>query len=164
MLRRATAFVLATAFMVTLGSVSHSLFVQHAWSTAAAMATGSSSVTIPLRDRVSWAAHDVTGMIVPYGSLSAIALLIAFLAAGLLARLTGRRTLVFGLAGAFAIFVLFAVLRGFLGTVGVFGARGAGLSGQMLAGLLAGVLFAHLTAPRTAKSQPSRHRPVWRGT
>ena len=82
MLRRATAFVLATAFMVTLGSISHSLFVQHAWSTAAAMATGSSSVTIPLRDRVSWAAHDVTGMIVAYGSLAAIALLIAFLAAG----------------------------------------------------------------------------------
>jgi len=155
MLRRATAFVLATAFMVTLGSISHSLFVQHAWSTAAAMATGGSSVTIPIRDRVSWAAHDVTGMIVPYGSLTAIALLIAFLAAGLLARLTGRRTLVFGLAGAVAILVLFAVLRGFLGTVGIFGARGAGLSGQMLAGLLAGLLFAHLTAPRTAKSQPS---------
>ena len=56
---------------------------------------------------------------------------------------------VFGAAGALALFTLFTVLRAVVGTVGIFGARGTmGLAAQMAVGLLAGVLFAKLTAPR----------------
>jgi cellobiose-specific phosphotransferase system component IIC len=151
MLRRIIVFVVAAALMVVAGSASHSYFVQRAWSGAAAMAGGGSPVSIPFGDRIAWAAHDLIGMIVGYSALTSIALLVAFLIAGALARFSGARTLIFGVAGAAAILALFTILRMVLGTVGIFGARGAaGLGGQMLVGFLAGVLFAQLTPPQKA--------------
>jgi hypothetical protein len=151
MLRRIIVFVVAAALMVVAGSASHSYFVQRAWSSAAAMAAGGAAVSVPFGDRIAWAAHDLIGMIVGYSALTSIALLVAFLLAGALARFSGARTLVFGIAGAAAIFALFTILRMVLGTVGIFGARGAaGLGGQMLVGFLAGLLFAQLTPPRKA--------------
>jgi hypothetical protein len=156
MLRRIAAFVVAVAVMVVLGSAAHSLFVQHAWSHAAGQAAGSSPAAIPFSDRISWAAHDLVGMIGLYAGLTAVALLVAFLIAGLIARYSGRRIAVFGLAGAAALFTLFTVLRIVVGTVGVFGARGsAGLAAQMAAGLLAGVVFAQLTSRRAAPQRPA---------
>jgi hypothetical protein len=149
MLRRIAAFVVAAAVMVVLGSAAHSYLVQEAWSVAAGQAAGSSAAAIPFADRLSWAVHDLGGMIRPYAGLTSIALLIAFLIAGVVARFSGLRVVVFGIAGAVAIFVLFTALRMILGTVGIFGARGAvGLAAQMAVGLAAGLLFARLTAPR----------------
>jgi hypothetical protein len=149
MLRRIAAFVVAAAVMVVLGSAAHSYFVQRAWSLAAGEADGTALASIPFADRVSWAAHDLGGMIQPYGALTSIALLIALLIAGAVAKFAGFRVIVFGVAGALAIFTLFTTLRMVLGTVGIFGARGAaGLAAQMAVGLLAGVLFARLTRPR----------------
>jgi hypothetical protein len=151
MLRRIAAFVVAVAVMVVLGSAAHSLMVQFAWSGAAGEAAGAGSASIPLTDRISWAAHDLVGMIVPYAGLTSIALLIGFLIAGLIARYSGRRDFVFGLAGAAALFTLFTIFRMVLGTVGIFGARGtAGLAAQMAVGLFAGVLFARLSMRRGA--------------
>lgn len=151
MLRRVAAFVLAAAAMVLLGSAAHSYFVQRAWSGAAGDASGSAPAGIPFAERISWAAHDLLGMFVPYCSLTAIALLIAFLIAGLLARFAGHRVMVYGVAGAAALFALFTILRSVLGTVGIFGARGPmGLAAQMAAGAIAAVLFARLTAPSIA--------------
>jgi hypothetical protein len=155
MLRRIVAFVLAAAVMVVLGSAAHSFLVQGAWSVAAGQAAGAAPASIPLADRISWAGHDLAGMIVPYAALTSIALLIAFLIAGLVARFSGVRVFVFGLAGAVALFTLFTVLRMTLGSVGVFGARGSvGLAAQMAVGLAAGVLFARLTGrnQRTGRS------------
>jgi hypothetical protein len=147
MLRRIVAFVVAAAVMVVLGSAAHSYFIQQAWSMAAGLADGTAAAPIPFADRVSWAAHDLGGMILPYAAITSIALLIAFLIAGMVARFSGLRVPVFGVAGAAAIYVLFAVLKALLGTVGIFGARGAiGLAAQMAIGLLAGLLFSHLTA------------------
>jgi cellobiose-specific phosphotransferase system component IIC len=149
MLRRIVAFVVAVAAMVLLGSVAHSYFVQRAWSMAAGHAYGTAPAAIPFADRISWAAHDLLGMILPYSELTSIALLVAFLIAGALARFSGFRVIVFGVAGALALFVLFTVMRRVLGTVGVFGARGpTGLAAQMAIGAVAGVLFARLSAPR----------------
>jgi cellobiose-specific phosphotransferase system component IIC len=146
MLRRVVAFVVAAIAMLLLGSAAHSFFVQQAWARAAGQASGTAPASIPFADRISWAAHDLFGMIVPYCALTSIALLVAFLIAGALARFTGYRVIVFGLAGALALFVLFTVMRSVLGTVGVFGARGpAGLAAQMAVGAVAGVLFARLT-------------------
>lgn len=146
MLRRLVAFFVAVAVMVVLGSAAHSYFVQEAWSLAADHGDGTGPAAIPFADRISWAVHDLGGMIQPYAALTSIALFIAFLAAGAVARFTGRRVIVFGLAGAIALFALFTVLRMALGTVGIFGARGAiGVAAQMAAGLVAGVLFARLT-------------------
>jgi hypothetical protein len=151
MVRRMIAFVVAAALMVVLGSAAHSYFVQRAWSSAAGMADGGVAADIPFTDRVAWAAHDLGGMIVGYSALTSIALFIAFLLAGFLARFSGGRTLIFGIAGGAAILALFTILRMVLGTVGIFGARGpVGLGGQMLVGFLAGLMFARLTPPRKA--------------
>jgi len=149
MLRRVGAFVVAAAVMVVLGSAAHSYFVQQAWSVAAGQAGDAAPVAIPFGERLDWAGHDLVGMFVPYAAITSIALCIAFLAAGLLARFTGRRVILFGVAGALAIFATFTALRMLLGTVGIFGARGpAGLAAQMLVGLAAGTLFARLTSAR----------------
>jgi hypothetical protein len=151
LLRRFVAFVVAVGVMVVLGSAAHSFFVQRAWSNAAGQADGTGPASIPFADRITWAAHDLGGMIQPYAALTAIALLIAFLAAGVLARFTGRRVIVFGLAGAVALFTLFTVMRMVLGTVGIFGARGAmGLAAQVAVGLSASVVFARLTSASRA--------------
>jgi hypothetical protein len=146
MLRRIFAFVVAVAVMVVLGSAAHSFFVQEAWSIAAGHAGAAGPASIPLADRISWAAHDLAGMIGSYAALTSIALLIAFLIAGVVARFSGVRVVIFGLAGALALLTLFTALRITLGTVGIFGARGPiGLAAQMAAGMVAGVLFAKLT-------------------
>jgi cellobiose-specific phosphotransferase system component IIC len=151
MLRRVIAFVVAACVMVLLGSAAHSVLIQQAWSSAAGHAAGTVPVAIPFADRISWAGHDLVGMIVPYSAVTSIALLVAFLIAGALARFTGFRVIVFGLAGALALFTLFTILRSVLGTVGVFGARGAmGLAAQMTVGAVAGVLFAKITEARNA--------------
>jgi len=160
MLRRLGSFVVAAAAMVVLGSISHSYFVQRAWSIAAGHASGTAPAAIPLADRIIWAAHDLVGMLLPYGALTSIALLIAFLIAGALGRLSGFRVTVFGAAGALALFTLFTVLKLVVGTVGIFGARGAmGLAAQMAVGLLAGVLFAKLTPPRGRTAGAGRAHP-----
>jgi len=153
MLRRVVAFVVAAVAMLLLGSAAHSYFVQRAWSSAAGHASGTAPAAIPFADRISWAAHDLFGMIVPYCTVTSIALLVAFLLAGALTRLTGFRVIVFGVAGATALFVLFTIMRSVLGTVGIFGARGAaGLAAQMAVGAVAGVLFAQLTRPNNLHS------------
>jgi hypothetical protein len=153
MVRRLIGFVVAALVMIVLGSIAHSLMVQQAWADAATMGEGAPA-TLPFADRVSWIFADLIGMeanVPPYGALTSIALLIAFLVAGLVARFTGLRTIVFAVAGAVAIFFLFFMLKSQLGTVGVFGARGTlGLSLQMTAGLVAGLVFALLTQPRDA--------------
>jgi hypothetical protein len=145
-LRRLVAFVVAAAAMVLLGSAAHSYFVQQAWSRAAGLADGTAPAAIPIIDRISWAGHDLVGMFLPYCGVTSIALLIAFAVAGGLARFTGFRVIVYGLAGAVALFTVFTLMRRLLGTVGIFGARGAaGLAAQIAVGAMAGVLFARLT-------------------
>ena len=156
MLRRVGAFVVAAVVMVLLGSAAHSYFIQQAWSSAAGHASGTAPAGIPFADRISWAAHDLFGMLVPYCSVTSIALFVAFLIAGGLARFTGFRATLFGLAGALAILVLFTIMRTLLGTVGIFGARGPiGLAAQMAAGAVAGSLFARLTRPPNLPLPPT---------
>jgi hypothetical protein len=156
MLRRIVAFVVAAAVMVVLGSAAHSYFVQEAWSMAAGQADGTALAAIPFGDRVSWAVHDLGGMILPYGAVTSIALFIALVTAGAVARFSGFRVIVFGVASALAIFALFTALKMLLGTVGIFGVRGTiGLAAQMAVGLVAGVLFAQLT-PQSAKLAGTR--------
>jgi aldose sugar dehydrogenase len=153
MVRRLVGFVVAALVMIVLGSIAHSVMVQSAWADAVGMTEGAPGA-LTIGDRVSWIVNDMIGMetnVPPYGALTTIALLIAFLAAGLLARVTGLRPIVFAVAGAIAIFVLFTALKASVGTVGVFGARGMlGLGLQMTAGLIAGFVFAQLTTPREA--------------
>lgn len=149
MLRRILAFAAAAVFMTILGSLAHSWFVQQAWLEAAAMSGSMPDAQLSLAERASWMADDVVGLQPLYAILTSVALLLAFLASGLVARFTGLRTVVFAVAGAVAIFVMFTLMKTQLGTVGVFGARSPmGLGAQVFAGLLAGLLFASLTRPQ----------------
>jgi hypothetical protein len=156
MLRRVVAFVVAAFVMVLLGSAAHTYFVQQAWSNAAGRAYESAPAAIPFADRIAWATHDLFGMFLPYCTVTSIALFIAFVIAGVLSRFTGFRVLVFALAGALALFVLFTIMKSVLGTVGIFGARGpAGLAAQMAVGAVAGMLFARLTTSTRLASPPA---------
>jgi hypothetical protein len=149
MVRRIAAYVAAVATMVVLGSLAHSWFVQQAWIDAATSAGAVPDAALSVSDRISWMTHDLVGMQPLYGGLTAVALLIAFLASGLVSRYTGLRTIVFTVSGAVAIFVMFTIMKSQLGTVGVFGARGTmGLGAQALAGLVAGFVFALLSRPQ----------------
>lgn len=148
--RRLFAIAVAVVVMVLLGSLAQSLMVQQAWADAVLAGEGSPGV-LTFGERVSWILHDLTGMLPLYGSLVALALIIAFLVADFVARFTGLRPIVCAVAGAVAIVVMFTVMKMVLGTVGVFGARGAlGLGLQATAGLIAGFVFAMMTQPRTA--------------
>jgi len=149
MLRRIYAFAIAALVMVTLGTAVQSYRVQEAWSTAAGQAMGTGPVAIPMGDRLSWVVHDFGGLLDSYGALTTITLLIAVLIAGAVARFSGHRSIVFGIAGASAVLALLAGLKVVLGTVGVFGARGGmGHASQAVVGLLVALLFARLTAPK----------------
>jgi hypothetical protein len=148
MLRRIIAFVFAAVLMAALGSLAQTWFVQQAWLEAAAM-SGGTPAELPLAERLSWMLDDVVGLQPLYSALTTSALLVSFLAAGLVARFTGLRTIVFAVAGGVAIFVMFTLMKNVLGTVGVFGARGPmGLGVQAFAGVLSGLLFAWLSQPR----------------
>jgi hypothetical protein len=150
MVRWLLALVIAVVVMLVLGTAAHSFMVQEAWSAAVQQGEGAAPA-LALADRISWFTHDLVGMAPLFGALAAIALFVAFLAGTLVARFTGLRPVVFAVAGAVAIFVLFTALKWQLGTVGVFGARGmTGLGLQMAAGLIAGLVFAALTRPREA--------------
>ena len=149
MLRRIIVFVFAAALMAALGSFAHTWFIQEAWLEAAAM-SGGVAPELSLAERLSWMLDDVVGLQPLYGTLTTAALLISFLAAGLVSRFTGLRTIVYAVAGGVAIFVMFTLMKNVLGTVGVFGARSPmGLGVQAFAGVLSGLLFAWLTQPRT---------------
>jgi hypothetical protein len=157
MVRRLVAFLIAALVMAVLGTAMHSLFVQEAWLAAAAQANTGAPVALSIGDRLAWIGHDIVSMEVgtapnapPYGVLTSVGLLIALLAAGLVARFTGLRLIVFAVAGAVAMFVLFTALKMTVGTVGVFGARGVfGLGAQMLVGAIAGFAYARLTQPQS---------------
>jgi hypothetical protein len=143
MLRAIIVFVLVLAVAVVVGVTAHSLFIMHAWTMAAVQATGAPPSAPSTADHITWITHDIVGMGPMYGALTGIAFAIAFTVAGFLARFTGLRTIVFIVAGAVAIVVLFTIMKATLGTVGVFGARGPeGLAVQAAVGALAGLLFA----------------------
>jgi hypothetical protein len=152
MVRRIVAFLVAIATLVFLGSIAHSLFVQHAWLNAAAQ-SGAPTGGISFAERLQWIGHDLIGLQPSYGLVTTIALFLGLLLAGLITRYTRRRLAIFALAGAICIFTMYTILKLVLGTVGIFGARGtAGMLAQMLAGLIAAVLFAVLTPARAPAS------------
>jgi len=143
MLRSVLVYLLVLAVTVVIGVTTHSLFVMHAWTMAAAQAADAVPPSLSVPEHLNWIGHDIVGMGPMYGALAGVALLVSFIVAGLLARVTGSRTIVFVVAGAVAMLVLFTTLRAVLDTVAIFGARGAiGLAAQAGVGGLAGLLFA----------------------
>ncbi len=154
MVRNIVAFAIAVMVAITLASVASSLFAQEGWSIAAGQANGDGPAVIALPERISWILHDLVGMEtnpLPFGAAILGALLIGFSTASLISRFVGMRTLSYALAGAVAIFVMYAAVKYTQSTVGVSGARTAlGMAVQMSTGLIAGLVFALISRPRSA--------------
>lgn len=94
--------------------------------------------------------HDLLGMASSYLPMILVALAVALLVAGALARFTGGGRLPWCLlAGAVAMLVLHLALQVVLQITPIAAARTAvGLTGQCAAGALGGLLFARLSRPR----------------
>ncbi len=104
-----------------------------------------------LSERLSMTLYDITHMGGLYGIFIAIALLIAFIAAGLVNRWTvAPRTMIYVGAGMVAMLVMMLLMRqAFFGVDIIAGARTfSGKVWQMVAGGLGGLVFARLTCRR----------------
>lgn len=104
-------------------------------------------VPVSIADRTDAVLHDLIGMATIYLPLITVALLVAFLVAGLLIRWFGwPRSPLYALGGFIAIITLHLTLDAALGLVGIAAARTlAGLLLQALGGALGGWLFATLS-------------------
>lgn len=144
------AFVIAVAITAVLGSASSTHFVLAEYAALGHPPT--------LQERLDMTIHDIVGMgfgrdsTVPglYPVLIAIGLTIAFLAAGLVARIApALRWLVFMVAGGAALLVMMVSLEAALGLMPISGVRTtAGLAGQGVAGAIGGLVFALLKQKR----------------
>jgi hypothetical protein len=141
MLRSLIAFVVAVAATFAAASFAHTQMVLNELAAMGAPVDASVRFTTGLSDMLGLLANGSPPGIFPI--IIAIALLVAFPVAGLVARLApGLRWFVFMVAGAVAMFAIFTALKSSLGTVGLFGARGTmGLALQMGAGALGGLIF-----------------------
>lgn len=109
-------------------------------------------VSVPVSDRLAVTAHDLVSMGPLYGALIGVALVIAFPVTGLLMRwFSGKRTLLYVLAGAAALAVLLFAMNHAFGITLIAAARSpAGFLSQVIAGAVGGWLFAYLTRSKSA--------------
>ncbi|MFP4004266.1 MAG: hypothetical protein ACLFV8_10860 [Alphaproteobacteria bacterium] len=108
-------------------------------------------IKVPLEEQLSWMLHDIAGLIPTYAPLLAAAFLIAFIVAAFVARpMPGLRIVVFTVAGAVGVLVLFLLSKPvFWQVTPIYGGRDAfGLALQCLAGGVGGLVFALITRKR----------------
>lgn len=108
-------------------------------------------VDISLTERLSMTLYDLRYLGQFYGLFLFIALAIAFLAAGLVYYFTKfGRPIIYTIAGGVGVFVLlFAMKARFFNIHLIAGARDfPGITFQVIAGLLAGLVFAKLSLPK----------------
>ncbi|MGY6628599.1 MAG: hypothetical protein ACXIVL_08770 [Oceanicaulis sp.] len=142
-IRIAAAWLAAVVFMALAGTAAQSGFVLAALADVGAPITSS--------DALDMIAADLGALAPLYGALIAIAFAVAFLAGGLVVRVSPLpRLLVYGAAGLIAMAVMLAAMEPvFFGVQPIAGARS--LAGQALQaglGCLAGLIYAALTARR----------------
>lgn len=109
---------------------------------------GKLGVDVGFGERLSMTAYDISHLGTLYGIFIAIALAIAFLASGLVYHFTKlERPIIYSVAGGITILVmLFLMKRAFFDIHIIAGARdGLGIALQILAGIIGGWVFAHLT-------------------
>ena len=132
LLRRTLVFIAAVVATCVLASLFSTQFVL----------AGLQGIGIP----IPFADLGILKALVP---LAGIALLIAFLIAGLaVAKIGGNRNAWFAVGGFAAMVALLMIIKAALGVMPVSGARSiAGILFQGIAGGVGGVLFAYLTKP-----------------
>jgi len=109
---------------------------------------GNIGADVSFGERLSMTSYDISHLGSLYGIFMAIALAIAFLAGGLVYHFAKfGRPLIYSVAGGIAILVmLFAMKRAFFDIHIIAGARDSlGIALQILAGVIGGWVFAHLT-------------------
>ncbi|SET80577.1 hypothetical protein SAMN05660429_02732 [Thalassotalea agarivorans] len=103
-----------------------------------------------INDRLSLTFEDWLGLLPTYGVIIAIACLIAFLVASLLAKkLTHYRISLHVLAGVVAFTLVLLAIESLMNIHIIAGARGWGFYAQLIAGATGGYVFARLS--QTAK-------------
>ena len=141
-----SGFIAAAIVLTLLATVFQSLFVLAALTGVGARISAGEGAQMIFA--------DLTGLGPLYGAFIVIALLVAFLSAALVIRITRLpRALVFAGAGLVAMAVmLLAMEQVFFGIQMIAGARTlSGFAAQMAAGLIAGYVFAALTPARAAR-------------
>ncbi len=138
MIKIITAFVAATLAAFLAGSM---LATQFILANVSAM-----GMEVTAGVRLQSTLHDIAGLSTSYLPMVSIALLIAFLVAGLLAkRFPTRRLFLFMLAGAVGLIVIHLLMKALLGLSGIAATRTTlGLLSQGLAGALGGYLYYRL--------------------
>nr|WP_136252555.1 hypothetical protein [Ningiella ruwaisensis] len=103
-------------------------------------------IQIPFNERLTTTGQDLIGLAPTYGPLVLVALLIAFSIAGALnKKLHLKRAYLYPVAGAVAFLVMLLAMQPILNVTLLAGARGlSGMVLQMIAGLIAGLIFAQL--------------------
>lgn len=144
LLRRSGAFLAALVTAAVIASVFSTQFVL--------AALRDIDVAVPLADNFSMVFADL-GVLKTLLPLAGVALLVAFLVAGLCARLGGSRVAWFAVAGFSAMIALLLIIEAVLQVMPLSGARSpAGLLFQGIAGAIGGILFANLTRPSTGEA------------
>ena len=107
-------------------------------------------VEVPWGEGMAMVLHDLVGMGPGYALIMGVGLLIAFVGAGLVARLLRPlRGVVFAVSGAVAVLVALILMRQILGVTIIAGARSTiGVLVQCSIGLIAGWLFSRLLPAR----------------
>ncbi|TLU65082.1 hypothetical protein FE810_09145 [Thalassotalea litorea] len=102
-------------------------------------------VVVEFNDRVNLTVDDWLGLLPTYGMIIAIALLIAFFVAGLIAkRLNAYRAVLFVLAGIVAFITVLTAIESIMNINVIAGARGWGFYAQCLAGAIGGFVFTRM--------------------
>ncbi len=139
-LRVIIAFIVAAVGGAALATIAQTQFVVRGLNAVGAR--------IGFEDRLSMTLADLAGLGPLYGAFIAIALLLAFLAAALTARILPLpRALVLAVAGGTAMAVMLLLMQEvFFGVQLIAGARFApGFAAQIVCGVFAGLIFAGLT-------------------
>lgn len=107
-------------------------------------------VVVGFADNLKMTLNDWLGLLPTYGTIIAIAFLIAFPVANWLSNKFSRYTaLVFALAGISTLAFVLIAIESIMNIHIIAGARGWGFYAQLLAGALGGYLFAHKTKVKT---------------
>ncbi|QDP00934.1 hypothetical protein [Thalassotalea sp. PS06] len=110
-------------------------------------------VVVEFGDRLNLTFDDWLGLLPTYGTIIAVALLIAFGIAGWISKkLENYRLPLFILAGIAAFITVLLAIESIMNINIIAGARGWGFYAQLLAGAIGGYVFARMSAVKSAES------------
>jgi hypothetical protein len=141
---RLSAWLISGLVSFTLASIAHTQTVLNRLSEL--------GVALPISTRIETTVIDWLGLATGYLPIILLGLSLGFSIMGFVNRwLRWPHTLVFGIAGAIALFAIHSLMFPIFNVTLIAGARSAfGMSLQIMAGLIGGVIYAHLRNKRSA--------------